>query len=413
MRDRRLTTLLVAAFLTLTPISTSWAEFLFTKIADTNTVVPGRGDTFTAFGSNPSISGDDVVFVGCVDADEAACIPPSPHLGIYLHNRFQGLQVIADLNTPIPGGIGNFTDLDFRPAVADGDVAFRGRGVGTEGFYLFSRNAGLNVVADNRMFADLFAGPDVDNGIVVFLAAPTSRLLDHGIYTNLGGPALVQQGDLAPDGGVFLAIGQPVRADNRRVAFSGVTGAAQQVKSLYTVDIDTGLVTLAARGDDRAIPPKGLRGLALHDLDEDGTITFTGRWHDGGSGIYVLTDDGLTLAIDVTTRVPHPRGDFFLTVGPAQTEHGILAFHGRYQYGFAPDIETGNRTRADIGFGGAVYLYASGELRKVIGESDVLDGREVKDVDVGSQRFLSGRSIVFRALFEDGSGGIYRADQTE
>ncbi len=406
---RRFAVLSVCASL-VGPVSASAAAVVFTKLVETGSQIPDRAGTFTGFGSNPSISGDDIVFLGCVGERQGTCIPPFAHVGIYLHNRFQGLRVIADVATPIPGGIGNFTDFGFRPVVVDGEVAFSGQGVGISGVYLVSAAAGLNVVADSRMFADLIGDPDLDDGVVVFAAAPTSRLADSGIYTSLGGPPLVELGAVAPGAGVFRAIGQAFRVSNRLVAFTGVTRVSQTVSDIYTVDVDTGVIALAVQGSSESIPPRQLRGLALNDLEQDRTITFTGRWSGDGSGIYTITDGRLALGVDVTTPVPQPNADSFLELGPAQTENGTLALSARHQYGLRLDPTGSIGARASIGFGGAVYILSDAGFAKLIGDSDSLDGKRVVQVDVGSQKFFSGQSLVFRVLFADGGGAIYRAD---
>ena len=117
-------------------------EFTFTKIADTNTPIPGGTGTFTGFGVAPSIDGGDVAFIGFGD-------PGFTALGIY--STVGGtLGVVANLNTPIPGGTGNFTNLGSNfdnPSIDGGVVAFHGTGTGQQGIY--SKVGGtLGAVAD-------------------------------------------------------------------------------------------------------------------------------------------------------------------------------------------------------------------------------------------------------------------------
>jgi hypothetical protein len=79
-----------------------------TMMVDENTLVPGGSGTFTAFG-DPFYDGTTLAFLG-----EASAPPASYQLGIY---RIVGdqLTVVADLNTPIPDGIGNFTGFGMGP----------------------------------------------------------------------------------------------------------------------------------------------------------------------------------------------------------------------------------------------------------------------------------------------------------
>ena len=64
------------------------------------------------------------------------------------------IAVIADRNTAIPGGSGNFFGFDF-PSLDGRNVAFRGEGSGQKGIYTDSRigtefGGGLGVVADEN-----------------------------------------------------------------------------------------------------------------------------------------------------------------------------------------------------------------------------------------------------------------------
>ena len=68
-----------------------------TRIADTNTPIPGGNGNFVLLGGY-DVDGNDVVFRG-EDVDE---LP-----GIYLATNGT-IEVLADTNTPIPGGTGNF-----------------------------------------------------------------------------------------------------------------------------------------------------------------------------------------------------------------------------------------------------------------------------------------------------------------
>jgi hypothetical protein len=79
-----------------------------TRIVDENTLVPAGTGTFTAFG-DPFYDGTSVAFLG-----EASAAPAGYQLGIYKVVDDQ-LTVVADLDTPIPDGIGNFTGFGMGP----------------------------------------------------------------------------------------------------------------------------------------------------------------------------------------------------------------------------------------------------------------------------------------------------------
>ena len=109
--------------------------------------------------------------------------------------------VACDINTPIPDGTGNFTFLG-GPSVSGGNVLFNGRGSsGQEGIYIYTTTGGLDVVADLNTpipppgtgnFTAFSACGDgnrdfsLDGENVAFRAAGSSPL-QQGIYAKVGG----------------------------------------------------------------------------------------------------------------------------------------------------------------------------------------------------------------------------------
>ena len=57
-----------------------------------------------------------------------------------------------------------------------------------------------------------------------------------------------------------------------------------------------------------------------------------------------------------------------------------------------------------------VFISLSGVLETVIEIPGMLDGKSLFDVWIGNTNGLSGNSLVFGAVFTDGSSGVYRAD---
>ncbi|MDM9384260.1 PEP-CTERM sorting domain-containing protein [Chlorogloeopsis sp. ULAP01] len=83
------------------------------KIADTNTPIPDSAGNFSYF-SSPTISGNNVAFYG----------EGSNTRGVYANIGVGGALVkIADTNTPIPGGVGNFVSV-LEPSISGNNVAF-------------------------------------------------------------------------------------------------------------------------------------------------------------------------------------------------------------------------------------------------------------------------------------------------
>ncbi len=195
-------------------------EFTFTKIADTSTPIPGGTGTFTAFGQRPSIDGGDVAFQGSGD-------PSFTQQGIY--STVGGpLGVVADRNTAIPGGTGNFLFVGGQ-SIDGGDVAFQGSGAGRIGIYS-TVGGPLGVVADNNTatpggtgnFAS-FSFASIDGGDVAFLAVSDPNFSLRGIYSTVGGlNAVADFGTAIPGGtGNFTFFGNNPSISGGDVAFRG------------------------------------------------------------------------------------------------------------------------------------------------------------------------------------------------
>lgn len=88
------------------------AGFVFSKVAGTNTAIPGGGGDFTSF-KPPSIDGGSIAFKALGKTTD----------GIYLSSAGT-LSAVADTNTPVPGGKGTFTLFDNVVSVSGSRVAF-------------------------------------------------------------------------------------------------------------------------------------------------------------------------------------------------------------------------------------------------------------------------------------------------
>ena len=103
------------------------------KVADLNTAIPGGAGNFTGFAGAPTISGDAVAFLGTGAGGQQ---------GVYFRVApVDPCRLVADVGTPIPNGTGNFTILPFDPSVSGGNVVFIGGGpdvgeAGQRGVYL-------------------------------------------------------------------------------------------------------------------------------------------------------------------------------------------------------------------------------------------------------------------------------------
>ena len=113
------------------------------KVIDTldGTPIPGINSNFFSFLPSDLENGT-ILFVGGGF---------NTTTGLYQSNFDGVLSVVADINTPIPEGVGNFTFFDNRfPNVDDGQVVFVGSGSnGQIGIYLADDN-GITKVADRN-----------------------------------------------------------------------------------------------------------------------------------------------------------------------------------------------------------------------------------------------------------------------
>jgi hypothetical protein len=119
-------------------------NFIYIRIADTTTPIPGGTGNFTSFPGLPSLSfsGDvfsNVVFGGIgnglqgIYSASFVKVQPGPP-NVFL--------IVADLNTPIPGSASNFTDFGLldpftppNPIVNGTNTVFLGMRNGVQGIY--------------------------------------------------------------------------------------------------------------------------------------------------------------------------------------------------------------------------------------------------------------------------------------
>ncbi len=163
------------------------------KVADLNTPVPGGSGSFTDFYS-PVISGDNIAFLGS----------GSESNGLYF---FDGttLTIAADVNTPIPGRSENFSAFSDL-TISGANIAFEGLVAGGGGIYLyngttFSKVADLNtpIPGGYGNFSG-FSGPVTNGNNIAFFGDGDGQI---GYYL----ASLVQcDGTLSADLKIYLSI---------------------------------------------------------------------------------------------------------------------------------------------------------------------------------------------------------------
>ena len=220
---------------------------VITNIADTSTPIPGGGGNFHGF-SDGAADGSNVAFEA--NASVSASVPN----GIF--KRIGGvIGTVADENTAIPGGTGNFTN--FTAPSLDGDrVAFGGLGNSNQRGVYTDAGAGLSVVID--------------------MSSPVPG--STGSFTNIGVPSF----------------------DSGNVVFSGSVNATN-FSAIYLTD-DFGATFQTVASTDMPVPNGAGNFLAVESgLTHAGNVAFRGTDSDLTRGIYALYDGQLIEVVDSLT----------------------------------------------------------------------------------------------------------------
>lgn len=363
--------------------------FTFTKVADTATPVPNGTGNFATFSNMLSVDASgNVAFVESNG---------TTNNGIYLSSTGV-LTRVADLNTTIPGGTGNFTSFAaFGNAIEAGRLAFRGNGsISQAGIYaLVSGN--LVRIADTST-----AIPDGTGNFTSF----TTSYVDGTNYAFIGPGSASQQGIYVSNGTTVTRIADKTSAvpgiggtyswssqlgfDAGNIAFwANITGGTSPGTIVGGHTSGGGLVTLATTAT--AVPGAGTNFTSFVspvDLSST-TVAFRGNY-TGGMGIFTgnLVGGAITTIASLSDAVPGGSGNFTQVQNPSINSSGV-AFHGTF---------TG---------GSGIYFHQNAVLQKVISTTDLLDGKAITFLAI-SENSLADGYLAFRANFADGSVGIYR-----
>src|SRR5207244_11798866 len=132
---KRVTTLLLpvsmlALLVGLAPVPRAEFGVSFSTPLDTSTTILGGTGTFTDFPTAPAINYGNIAFMGLGSGGQ---------IGLYLKLvPSDPYKVMADLNTAIPGGTGNFTEFALTDlSLSDTSLTFIGSGSGGQlGIYV-------------------------------------------------------------------------------------------------------------------------------------------------------------------------------------------------------------------------------------------------------------------------------------
>jgi hypothetical protein len=385
----------------------------FTQVADSSTAIPGGTGTFTNFPYSPALDGGSVALVGTGVGGQQGVyrfVPPNPTVP-------PNPVKVADLNTAIPGGAGNFTGFAGSPVISGDAVAFLGTGAGgQQGVYRFVPPNPIKV-------ADL--STPIPNGTGVFTAIPTDPCISgdavvfsgsgsaeqQGIYlanTNLTITPIADTNTEVPGGSgnftsfvPFIPV-DPCISGNYAVFFgAGIEGQ----QGIYLVDISMPqpppIIPVA---DGNTAIPGGAGNFQFFSAlaSEANDVAFV-----GGRGEVDLVNVGVYKVLNVLSPTPPPIevADLFTAVpdgsgnftafGSVAIDPGTVVFEG-----FSSNGAGGTRKGLYTDFGGT--------LAKLIATGDTLGGRVVGDLRFGLRGF-NNHQAAFAVDFNDGTHAVFMA----
>lgn len=364
--------------------------FTFTKVADTATPVPGGTGTFAAFTNMVSVDANGNVAFGENNS--------TTNNGIYLSSSGV-LSRVADLNTTIPGGTGKFTGFAlFGNSIDGGRLAFRGNGSSNQaGIYAYASGS-LTKIADTNSAIPggtgnftSFGTAYVDSTSYAFVGPGDSG--QQGLYVSNGATItrIADKTSTVPGIGGTYGWSAQLGFDTGNLAFwANVTGGTNPGSIVGGYTSGGGLVTLASSAT--AVPGAGsnFTGFTSPVDLSGGTAAFRGQYGASGQGIFTvsLANGTITTIANLSTAVPDGTGNFTQVQNPTVTSGGV-AFLGSF---------TG---------GSGIYFHQKSVLRKVIDTTDLLNGKTISSFGV-SENSLADGYLAFRVNFTDSSVGIYR-----
>lgn len=289
----------------------TWIDGTFELVADSTMVLPGTVGTFSTFLRPVSLGNGDIAFraENFITGEQ----------GIFRH--FNGtLELVADTGTPIPGGTGNFTSLDLPVRSENGTVVFRGQGSGGQsGIYIFSGGT-LSVIADENTpipggtgnFTAFDGDPIVAGGNTVAIEGngPSSQ---NGYYLFMGGTLskIIDRSDTFPGGtGTMQTFGDPIYLGTPGdIGFAGVSDMNENGVLTFI-----GGVVSAAVDNSDAIPGGvgNFTGFTSHYESIGGAdLAFEATGPSGQRGIYTVIGGTLGLVADRNTPIPNGLGQNF------------------------------------------------------------------------------------------------------
>jgi uncharacterized repeat protein (TIGR01451 family) len=419
---------LALATLTLQAAAHAQGAYVFTKILDNETVRPdGQGSFYLGFPQViPAIDGNSVIFQD-LTGNATSLWSASASGG--------GFVKLADFNTPVPAGVGNFTRLDDQTFRArDGVVLFEGLDSNTSasthgGLYSIPETGGaiskvidyntqapdangpfIQSNANNEITAGFFEGDyDFEGGVIAFHGLTANN--GDGTYSvHLDGTALTRLADKTTLGtappfpvsvyynaalhnGTSVFYGSTV-FNGYGILSSPVTGGLSSPTLLATPS------TPLPGGQAPEMTTVYYTGLGKFD-HTTGNFIFAAHDGSGINGLYSLPANGLgggvvSKIVDNQTALPGSAVPAsYFDGSPFSADNGQVAF-----------VTATNQSANQVG---ALYVAnADGSITRVIGVGDTLDGISLTGITLGAHA-LSGGQIAFGAgSYLQGHDGLAR-----
>ena len=315
---------------------------ILSRVADTRTLMPGTDEVFDGY---------DRVFVDGETVAFSAIVVSPPLAGVYRATGGGPLEIIADSTTPIPGDSVNFRNFG-DVAVAGEDLLFGG-GFEFHGF----------VWHQDGLFRA------TSNGIVPVIDGSTP------IPQGTGNFSLVGEIDLDETGFAFALPRENSSVDDGLYKFVG--GQLERVADLTTM------------------PPGGtlpFNSLRRFSYDQ-GEVAFVATT-SSGSGVYADRNGTLELVADNSTVVPSVGRNFAGFSNRVAFSEGRVAFIPFWNPPGSLSVS-------------GLFLADQGVIHEVLREGEVLDGRVIEHLNI-SPGAMSAVSLVAEVGFADGHEALYK-----
>ena len=398
------------------------ADFIFTLIADNDTLIPGETFGFNSF-QHPSLEDGQITFPGSGRrADDTL------QTGIFaLDTEALTVSSVIDTDTAMPPDGGEFSGF-FLPSRESDDLSFYGRGITPFGGYragIFADiGEGLEYVVGNDsgtpmpFFTSNFYNayqPTLNQKEISFsgydqtyhtwfschrtfwgtrCSGGTNTTRVRGIYSKVGDTVnrVADTKMLAPGGdGTFRYFCKPT-ADAGSVAFGGYYYAADgnYRTGIYT---DQGGTLRVVADQNTPLPDEGgsFDYFNYCSASKDGDqIAFVGRGTTADGqlrrGIYAEIDGSLETLVDSTMPVSGIPQSLSAFSGPS-LDDGNVAFSSYW--------------RDDSRWHYAPILISEGRARKVLATGDELDGKTVRYATLRPDGALQGSQVAVWVQFEE------------